>query len=70
MTLHRHKVDDRTLVRDGDERVPVPAGWRIADGDSNDARVCGAHPWQSDYLVFADGGAYFTAKASSSDKGA
>lgn len=71
MTLHRHKVDDRTLVSDGDERVPVPAGWQIADGNSNDARVCGAHPWQSNYLVFADGGAYCTAKASrSSDKGA
>ena len=51
--------------------VTFGAGWQIAGGDADDARVCGAHPWQSNYLVFADGGAYGTAKASrSSDKGA
>ena len=55
MTLHLHKVDDRTLVQDGKKPVHVPAGWDIAPGDADDMRVCGAHPWQSYYLVFADG---------------
>jgi hypothetical protein len=54
MTLHLHKVDDRTLVPDGTKPVHVPAGWDIAPGDADDMRVCGAHPWQSYYLVFAD----------------
>jgi len=55
MTLHAHKVDDSTLVQDGDQPLPVPAGWQIAPGDADDARVCGAHPWQSSFLVFANG---------------
>ena len=32
----------------------MPAGWDIAPGDADDMCVCGAHPWQSYYLVFAD----------------
>ena len=60
MTLHRRKVDDRTIVQDGKEPLDVPAGWQIADG-SDDVRVCGAHPWQSWYLVFANGDRYGTA---------
>jgi hypothetical protein len=55
MTLHSHKIDDRTLVRDGDKPSQVPAGWQIAVGDADDIRVCGAHPWQSHWLVFANG---------------
>jgi hypothetical protein len=61
MTLHFHKVDDRTRVYDGDKPSQVPAGWQIAVGDADDVRVCGAHPWQSHYLVFADGDVYGTA---------
>ena len=61
MTLHRHKVDDRTIVQDGNQPLKVPAGWQIADGSADDARVCGAHPWQSSFLVFANGDAYGTA---------
>ena len=61
MTLHRHKVDDRTIVYDGHEPLDVPAGWQIADGSADDARVFGAHPWQSDSLVFANGDLYGTA---------
>jgi hypothetical protein len=61
MTLHRHKVDDSTIVEDGREPLDVPAGWQIADGSDDDARVCAAHPWQSDFLVFANGEAYGTA---------
>ena len=41
--------------------VTFGAGWQIAGGDADDARVCGAHPWQSYYLVFADGYCYGTA---------
>jgi hypothetical protein len=55
MTLHRHIVDDRALVDDGDKPVHVPAGWLIAQGNSDDIRACGAHGWQSHYLVFANG---------------
>ncbi len=61
MTLHMHRVDDRTLVQDGDKPLDVPAGWQIADGSADDVRVCAAHPWQSGSLVFANGDAYGTA---------
>lgn len=66
MTLHVHKVDDRTLVQDGTKTVPMPAGWNIAPGDADDMRVCRAHPWQSYWLVFADTYIYGTAMCSSS----
>ena len=61
MTLHRHKVDDSTIVQDGEQPLHVPAGWQIADGSADYFRVCGAHPWQSYSLVFANGDAYGTA---------
>ena len=41
--------------------VTFGAGWQIAGGDADDVRVCGAHPWQSYYLVFANGDPYGTA---------
>jgi len=66
MTLHRHKVDDRTIVQDGQKALPVPAGWQIADGNADDVRVCGAHAWQSSRLAFANGNAYYTAACGSS----
>jgi hypothetical protein len=68
MTLHCHKVDDHTLVEDGQKPVHVPAGWKIAPGDADDIRVCGAHPWQSDRLVFVDGDHHRTLKNVVSDK--
>ena len=61
MTLHVHRVDGRTVVQDGEEPLDVPAGWQIADGSADDARVCGAHPWQSYWLVFANRDRYGTA---------
>jgi hypothetical protein len=61
MTLHFHKIDDRTFVSDGEKPSQVPAGWQIAVGDADDIRVCGAHPWQSFWLVFAHGVPYRTA---------
>jgi hypothetical protein len=64
MTLHVRKVDDRTLVQDGDTPVRVPAGWKIAPGDADDIRVCAAHPWQSGDLVFLNGDMYGTAMCS------
>jgi hypothetical protein len=39
----------------------VHAGWQIAVGNADDIRVCRAHPWQSDGLVFANGDLYGTA---------
>jgi hypothetical protein len=62
MTLHCHKVDDWVLVEDGMKPEHVPSGWQIAPGDADDIRVCGAHPWQSYGLVFANGDAYGTNK--------
>ena len=41
--------------------VTFGAGWQIAGGDADDVRVCGAHPWQSYFLVFANGDPYGTA---------
>ena len=60
MTLHRRNDDDRTIVYDGEPPLPVPAGWQIAEGNADDIRVCAAHPWQSDSLVFANGDLYGT----------
>jgi hypothetical protein len=53
MTLHRHKVDDSTIVNDGQHPLPVPAGWRVAEENEEGVYVCSNHPWQSDYLAFA-----------------
>jgi len=44
-----------------EQPLNVPAGWQIVDGDADDIRVCGAHPWQSWWLVFANGDSYGTA---------
>ena len=41
--------------------VTFGAGWQIAGGDADDVRVCAAHPWQSWWLVFANGDFYGTA---------
>ncbi len=46
--------------------VTFGAGWQIAGGDADDVRVCGAHPWQSYYLVFANGDSYRTAMCGNS----
>jgi hypothetical protein len=64
-----HQVEDSTYVRDGHNetqwRFNLPAEifaeWQIVDGSADDVRVCGAHPWQSPYLVFANGRRYGTA---------
>jgi hypothetical protein len=61
MSLHSHKVDDRTRVDDGHKPVHVPSGWEIAPGDADDIRVCATHSWQSYYLVFSNGDMYGTA---------
>jgi len=61
MTLHHRKVDDHTRLQDGQQPLPVPAGWQIADGNADDVRVCGAHAWQSNWLVFANGDIWGTA---------
>jgi hypothetical protein len=60
MTLHCHKVDNRTLAEDGDKPVHVPSGFEIAPGDADDIRVCASHPWQSCYLIFSNGDVYGT----------
>ena len=44
--------------------VTFGAGWQIAGGDADDVRVCRAHPWQSEWLLFANGDAYGTAMCS------
>ncbi len=50
--------------------VTFGAGWQIAGGDADDARVCGAHPWQSEWLVFANGDCCGTAMCNPSHIGA
>jgi hypothetical protein len=61
MTLHLREVDGQSIVSDGDQPIPVPAGWSIAKGSPDDFRVCAAHAWQSHCLVFADGNFFGTA---------
>jgi hypothetical protein len=70
MTLHRHIVADRAIVQDGMLPLHLPLGWQIAEGNADDARVCGAHAWQSNSLVFADGYCYGTAQGYSDYVGA
>ena len=41
--------------------VTFGAGWQIAGGDADDVRVCAAHPWQTEWLLFANGDNYGTA---------
>jgi hypothetical protein len=68
MTLHMRRVDDRTVVQDGRQPLHVPGeGWQIADGNADDIRVCGTHPWQSSSLVFANGTRYGTAMCNTPD---
>ena len=64
MTLHLHQVDDSTDVQDARQAVEVPHGWDIAPGDADDARVCGAHAWQAQFLVVASGDCYGTGMCS------
>ncbi len=54
-------VGDYVEWDSSEQYLNVPAGWQIADGDADDVRVCGAHPWQSWWLVFANGDSYGTA---------
>ena len=61
MSAHGHDVDTRNVLYDGSTFVEVRAGWTVAPGDADDVSVCGAHKWQSYYLVFADGSACGTA---------
>jgi hypothetical protein len=59
-TLHLHKVDDHNLF--DESKCPTvfwvgagepPRGWEWVDKDDADAiRVCRAHPWQCDKLLF------------------
>jgi hypothetical protein len=60
MTLHRRAVDVNGWLDDGEEPLPLPAGWQIAEGNADDIRVCNAHPWHSHALVFANGDRYGT----------
>ncbi len=55
MTLHERKVDVSERESNGNQPLPVPAGWQIADGTADDIRVARIHPWQSFCLVFANG---------------
>ncbi len=66
MTLHCHKVDHIYYVQDGQQPLLVPAGWQIAEANSDSISVCADHSWQSEYLVFANGDIYGTRLAHSS----
>jgi hypothetical protein len=64
MSLHCRKVEDcDTEIGDtvGGKPLRVSSGWAVAPGDADDICFCGAHPWQSWWLVFDNGDAYWTA---------
>ena len=48
-------MEGRSWAQDGCVPWQVEEGWDIAPGDGDDLQVCRLHPWQSDYLAFADG---------------
>jgi hypothetical protein len=58
MSVHRHKVDGRAIVYDEDRQCEVSDGWIVEVGDDDDIRVCGAHPWQVEWLLFENGFPY------------
>ena len=63
MTLQRRKVDQEYDVFHQIEprpKVALPDGWRLAEGDADDVRVCGSHAWSSHYLVCRNRAAYGT----------
>jgi hypothetical protein len=60
MTLHHHKFNSGTVIRDGEQPLQVPSGWQIAEGNDDDICVCFNHPWQTDWLIFAGGDMYGT----------
>jgi hypothetical protein len=61
MSAHGHAVNTGNVLNDGLTFAEVRAGWTVAPGVADDVNVCGAHTWQSTYLVFADGFACGTA---------
>jgi hypothetical protein len=62
-TAHSHWAVSRSMQRDGNTFVGVPAGFEVAPGDANDLSVCGAYPWESNALVFSDNSGCGTAAA-------
>jgi hypothetical protein len=57
-SLHARTVTAGTIgnyAQDGCTPVAIPAGWHVAPPDVEAMHVCGAYPWQSDWLVFSDG---------------
>jgi hypothetical protein len=60
-TLQLRKIDDTTVVRHDNKGLCIPAGWKVAPGDKQTARVCGAHAWQGDRLILSDDYPYRTA---------
>jgi hypothetical protein len=59
MTAHLRAVNSSDIQYNGYTLVEVPTGFEIPhtnDTDFVDAiSVCEAHPWQSKFLIFADG---------------
>jgi hypothetical protein len=43
------------------EFLSIPTGWEIAPHNKWSAFIIGSYPWSSDFLVLADGSAYYTA---------
>ncbi len=62
-------VDSSTLLLNGDQFVDIFPGFEVAVGDADDISATAAHPWQSDYLIFADGSCCGTAAGNSSHIG-
>ena len=64
MTLQQRKVDREyraTLeILQSQPKLALPDGWKLAEGDADDVRVCGSHAWSSHYLLFRNRAAYGT----------
>lgn len=54
-TLGFRLFDSDQSTSSGCNFTDIPAGWAIALGDADDRFVTTAHPWQSPWLVFANG---------------
>jgi hypothetical protein len=62
-TLHGHEPESRHLINEHEKFVEIPSGYELCPHDEVSIRACREHPWQAQYLVFADGIPRFSAAA-------
>jgi hypothetical protein len=65
-TARSREVHSNYLLVERYDLLEIEQGFEAAVGDADDLSAAAAHPWQSDFLVFADGSCCGTAAGNSS----